>query len=93
MKDAEDHPGRIEIPIPEGFAPPSPYEPGKPIEIVDSWEIKPDGKTMCLVKLGEHDAPGYGSSKAEPEAENKPGYDGMAKGMMSEQPAGAAAGY
>lgn len=83
----EDHPGRIEIQVPKGFSPPSESEPGKPFDVVDSWEVKPDGKTMCLVRIGDSDAPGYGSNKESDQAETKPDYKPMAANMASQMSA------
>ncbi len=79
--------GRIEIPIPKGFSPPSETEAGKPFDIVDSWEVKPDGKTMCLVRIGDSDAPGYGANAHEDKSEPAPDYKPMASNMANQMSA------
>lgn len=77
--------GRIEFPAPQGFSIPSGSEPGKPFDVVCSFEVKEDGKTLCMTKIGESDAPGYGANADKGESDDgKPDYKPMASKMVNE---------
>ena len=70
---------RVEFKPPRGWNPPEQTDPGKDFDLVCSFRVKPSGQ-LCLVKLGDHDMPGYGD-KSEEAHENKPDYSEYAKGM------------
>lgn len=82
-----------EFPAPPSFTSPEGHEGGEPFDIVCTVQAKPDGKTLCLLKVGDKDT-GY-KKEGEEKGENmvKPDYSGMAKGMMAQSPPGASADY
>ena len=72
---------RIEFPVPKGFTPPEGSEGGE-FDLVCTLKVKPDGKTMCITKLGDMDMPGYDEDEGSEETE-RPDYKSMAKGVMA----------
>lgn len=79
---------RVEFPTPKGFVPPE--SDTDQFELVTTFERKPDGKTICIVKMGEFDMPGYKDGVQQKESieqmemkgEHAPDYKSYAKGMM-----------
>lgn len=47
----------VEFPIPENFTPPESNEAPGEFEAVCEFRIKPDGKTMCLLRIGDTELP------------------------------------
>lgn len=70
---------QIEFPIPKGFVAPEGTNTGEDFDLVCTFRLKPGGKTMCMVQLGDLELPGYSDSD-----ESKPGYGEYAKGMMEQ---------
>lgn len=83
MHDESNEPPQApEVTIPKGFHVPEPKE-DKPneFELVSKWRVKPDGKTMCLTKLGDFEFDYDEDEKGE--YEQAPNYRGYAKSMLS----------
>ncbi len=81
---------RVEFPVPKGFVPPE--SDTDKFELVTTFEVKPDGKTICIVKMGEFDMPGYKDGVQEKESieememkgQHAPDYKDYAKGMLQD---------
>lgn len=81
---------QFEFPAPPGFMPPS-NAGNEPFEQVCTLQAKPDGKTLCILKVAGKDT-GYKDEGYK--QETKPSYTqmGMAKDMMNTDVAGAGGG-
>jgi hypothetical protein len=85
---------RIEFAVPDGFAIPDGTDPGKPFDLVCSFEPTeggdPDGtgkgKMVCMTKFGNMDAPGYkdGKKSDTDRTDYRPDYSQYSKGMMDD---------
>jgi hypothetical protein len=65
----------VEMPVPQGWQPPETDGSNNgEFEIVDTWRMKPDGKTLCLVRFGDM------RMKTKDE---KPNYKSMANSIVS----------
>ena len=81
--------GRVEITPPKGFTPPE-VKDGR-FDIVDTWQVKPDGK-ICLVRLGDTEMPGYDGKESDKSAEHKPDYSELTGPMMAAMGGGGEGG-
>lgn len=72
----------VEFASPEGFTLPEGAEPGEDFDVVCSIRVKNNG-TLCLVKLGDAEMPGYEDKEDEDDGEEaRPKY-GQARQMMT----------
>lgn len=81
-EEAGESKGKIEFKAPPGFAIPQGGEGGKPFDVVCTFEARENGE-LCLVKIGDSDAPGYGKNADKGEPEKAPDYKGMGQNMAS----------
>lgn len=65
-----------DAPLPEGV------EVGEDFSVTCDFRLKDNG-TICLVRFGEIEMPGYDKTESGYKKQDKPGYGDMAKGMMS----------
>ncbi len=77
---------KVEFPAPKGFVPPETDDPDGDWDMVSTYRTDRETGKICLVKLGDTPMPSYDEGS---KPESKPGYDGMAKDMMSQQIAGS----
>jgi hypothetical protein len=69
----------VEFQIPEGYTLPEGAEPGEDFDVVCSIRVKANG-TLCLVKLGDVEMPGY--KDKDKDDKQRPAY-GQARQMMT----------
>jgi len=74
---------RIEFTAPEGFVAPEGAEGGEPFDMVCTLKVKPDGKTICITKLGDMDLP-YDDEKSGGYEEERPDYRSMAQNVVGD---------
>jgi hypothetical protein len=76
---------KVEFTPPEGFTPPE--HKGDEFDLVCTFRVK-EGGTICLIKLGETNMPGYEHDEGgeHEDSEHKPSYGEYTKGMTSMMP-------
>lgn len=80
---------QYEFEIPPGLSLPEGHEESnKPFDMVCTLQVKPDGKHMCILKIGDTDTPykKHMDEGKEEKPEYKKDYSDMAQGMMSQMP-------
>lgn len=67
--------GKLDFTPPQGSIPES-VKPGETFDLVCTFKVNQDGKTVCLTVMGDKDM--------EPEKAAAPSYSGMASQMQSD---------
>ncbi len=73
----DDTKGKVRFRPPPNFVPPEGLQNGDTFDVVDTYQVE-EGGTVCLVKMGEADMPGYGKNHKE---SPKPDYGDYARSM------------